>query len=203
MIGLLYLWMIEMVAGKLSWTLNWNHPLLVHDYHCCIFCFACSVDISNHGEKEDIYRLGLVLLEVITGKHSGSDSDVDPLRSQVEACFFWFMPAELTIIGRSVCWSPKLRLWRLTSDDPFVVIHSLQLHVSLLDSPADLKGLADPTIRGTFAADSLRTAAEIALKCLSVDPSQRPSIDDVLWNLRYSAQIQDGGAMGENSSVQV
>ncbi|XP_042401848.1 probable LRR receptor-like serine/threonine-protein kinase At1g14390 [Zingiber officinale] len=118
-----------------------------------------SVDILDHGEEEDIYRLGLVLLEVITGKHSGSDRDADSLRSQ--------------------------------------------LHGSLLDSPADLKGLADPTIRGTFAADSLRTAAEIALKCLSVDPSQRPSIDDVLWNLQYSGQIQDGWAMAENSSNQV
>ncbi|XP_074558772.1 putative LRR receptor-like serine/threonine-protein kinase At1g14390 [Curcuma longa] len=118
-----------------------------------------SVDISDQGEEEDIYRLGLVLLEVITGKHSGSDGDAVSLRSQ--------------------------------------------LHASLLDSPADLKGLADPTIRGTFAVDSLRTAAEIALKCLLVDPSQRPSIDDVLWNLQYSAQIQDGWAMGENSSIQV
>ncbi|KAJ8464849.1 hypothetical protein OPV22_027401 [Ensete ventricosum] len=78
-----------------------------------------------------------------------------------------------------------------------------QLQKSLTDSPPDLRGIADPTIRGTFAVDSLRTAVEISLNCVSGDPNQRPSIDDVLWNLQYSAQIQDGWASSENLSIQV
>lgn len=84
------------------------------------------------------------------------------------------------------------------------IVHcSLQLQKSLTDSPPDLRGIADPTIRGTFAVDSLRTAVEISLNCVSGDPNQRPSIDDVLWNLQYSAQIQDGWASSESLSIQV
>ncbi|RRT61924.1 hypothetical protein B296_00027722 [Ensete ventricosum] len=78
-----------------------------------------------------------------------------------------------------------------------------QLQKSLTDSPPDLRGIADPTIRGTFAVDSLRTAVEISLNCVSGDPNQRPSIDDVIWNLQYSTQIQDGWASSENLSIQV
>ncbi|RWW27006.1 hypothetical protein GW17_00008585 [Ensete ventricosum] len=78
------------------------------------------------------------------------------------------------------------------------------LHTAAVpDSPSDLKGIADPSIRGTYAVDSLRTAIEISLNCASRDPNQRPSIDDVLWNLQYSAQIQDGWASSENLSIQV
>ncbi|CAL9767308.1 unnamed protein product [Musa acuminata subsp. burmannicoides] len=113
----------------------------------------------QHGEKDDIYQLGLILLEIITGKPAGSKSGVDFLRSQLQK--------------------------------------------SLTDSPPDLRGIADPTIRGTFAVDSLRTAVEISLNCVSGDPNERPSIDDVLWNLQYSAQIQDGWASSESLSIQV
>ncbi|RWW59468.1 hypothetical protein BHE74_00033594 [Ensete ventricosum] len=84
------------------------------------------------------------------------------------------------------------------------LIHcSPQIQKTLTDSPSDLKGIADPSIRGTYAVDSLRTAIEISLNCASRDPNQRPSIDDVLWNLQYSAQIQDGWASSENLSIQV
>ncbi|WOK96898.1 putative LRR receptor-like serine/threonine-protein kinase [Canna indica] len=118
-----------------------------------------SVQNLEHGEKEDIYQLGLILLESITGKPTGLQSEVDILRSQ--------------------------------------------LLKSFTDSPPDLKGVADPAIRGTYAVDSLKTAVEMALNCVSGDPNQRPSIDDVLWNLQYSAQIQDGWASSENISIQV
>lgn len=84
-----------------------------------------------------------------------------------------------------------------------IIYCSLQLQKSLIDNPADLRAVADPTVRGTFAVNSLQTTAEIALKCVLVDPKQRPSIDDVLWNLQYAAQIQEGWATGENLSNQV
>ncbi|WOL09170.1 putative LRR receptor-like serine/threonine-protein kinase [Canna indica] len=113
-----------------------------------------SIPHMEDGEKEDIYHLGVIILEIITGKPAGSNSDINCFRSQLQK--------------------------------------------SLTESPADLGGVADPTIRGTFVVDSLRTALEISLNCVLEDPNQRPSIDDVLWNLQYSAQIQDGWATGEN-----
>ncbi|MQL70609.1 hypothetical protein Taro_002924 [Colocasia esculenta] len=76
-----------------------------------------------------------------------------------------------------------------------------QLQKSLASDPENLRELADPTILGTFAYDSLRTVVELALNCVSNDLGQRPSIDDVLWNLQYSIQIQDGWATSENLST--
>ncbi|XP_018674424.2 probable LRR receptor-like serine/threonine-protein kinase At1g14390 isoform X1 [Musa acuminata AAA Group] len=118
-----------------------------------------SIHNLEQGEKEDIYQLGVILLEIITGKPTGSKNEVDSLISLIQK--------------------------------------------TLTDSPSDLKEIADPTIQGTYAVDSLRTAIEISLNCASRDPNQRPSIDDVLWNLQYSAQIQDGWASSENLSIQV
>ncbi|CAL9102033.1 unnamed protein product [Musa textilis] len=118
-----------------------------------------SIHNLEKGEKEDIYQLGLILLEIITGKPTGSKNEVDSLISLIQK--------------------------------------------TLTDSPSDLKEIADSTIRGTYAVDSLRIAIEISLNCASRDPNLRPSIDDVLWNLQYSAQIQDGWASSENLSIQV
>ncbi|XP_020088179.1 probable LRR receptor-like serine/threonine-protein kinase At1g14390 [Ananas comosus] len=117
-----------------------------------------SIRRLEQGEKEDIYQLGIILLEVITGKFAGSQSKLD---------------AEIA-----------------------------QLRKSLSDVPEKLKSMADPAIKGTFAFDSLRTAVEITLNCVSKDPKERPSIDDVLWNLQYSVQVQDGWASSESLSIQ-
>uniref|UniRef100_A0A6V7QQH2 Protein kinase domain-containing protein n=1 Tax=Ananas comosus var. bracteatus TaxID=296719 RepID=A0A6V7QQH2_ANACO len=117
-----------------------------------------SIRRLEQGEKEDIYQLGIILLEVITGKFAGSQSKLD---------------AEIA-----------------------------QLRKSLTDVPEKLKSMADPAIKGTFAFDSLRTAVEITLNCVSKDPKERPSIDDVLWNLQYSVQVQDGWASSESLSIQ-
>ncbi|KAH7657396.1 Non-specific serine/threonine protein kinase protein [Dioscorea alata] len=112
----------------------------------------------EHGEKEDVYQLGLILLEIIVGKPTESRSELDTLK--------------------------------------------LQLQRSLSENPAKLKGMTDPTIRGTFAHDSLQTAVEVTLNCLANEPKERPSIDDVLWNLQYTVQVQDGWASSENLSTQ-
>ena len=65
----------------------------------------------------------------------------------------------------------------------------MQLSEALTEDQDRLKDMADPAIHGTFAVDLLRTVAEIALNCTASDPSDRPSIDDVLWNLQYSMQV--------------
>lgn len=75
----------------------------------------------------------------------------------------------------------------------------LQLEKILVDNPANLKALADPAIHGSFAIDSLSRAIEVSLSCISKDPKQRLSIDDVLWNLQYSVQVQDDWASSESS----
>ncbi|MQL75558.1 hypothetical protein Taro_007962 [Colocasia esculenta] len=112
---------------------------------------------EEHGEKEDVYQLGGVLLEIITGKPVATRHEVEALR--------------------------------------------IQLEESLREEDGKLRDLADPNIRGTFAYDSLRTAVEIALNCVSNDLGLRPSIDDILWNLQYSVQVQNGWASHDSFHV--
>jgi len=49
--------------------------------------------------------------------------------------------------------------------------------------------LIDRDIVGTCGAESLATVLEIAGKCMVDDPTRRPSMEDVLWNLQYALQV--------------
>ncbi|KAF7102624.1 hypothetical protein CFC21_103726 [Triticum aestivum] len=118
-----------------------------------------SAQPAEHGDRDDIYQFGQILLEVITGKPTASRSELEPLRAQLSG--------------------------------------------ALAEDPDMLKDMADPTIRGTFAVDSLSKVTEVALNCTAGDPSDRPSVDDVLWNLQYSMQVQDGWASSESLSLSV
>lgn len=110
-------------------------------------------------EKEDIYQLGLILLQVITGKLITSTSEMDELK--------------------------------------------LQLERGLTDSPAILRVATDQSIMGTYAYQSLKTTVQITINCISKDASKRPSIEDVLWNLQYSMQVQEGWTSSGNLSTQM
>lgn len=155
----------ETLTAKIN---NYNLPLLPKNKNKKIDCdipfdvpedgnFG-SIQNFENGEKEDIFQLGLILLEVITGKPPGSHGELDAVGAQ--------------------------------------------LLKGLNESPAQLSAVVDPGIRNTFAYDSLRRAIEIAINCVSKDSKERPSIDDVLWNLQYCIQIQDGWASSENLSTQ-
>jgi hypothetical protein len=76
----------------------------------------------------------------------------------------------------------------------------MQLEKGLNEDQEKLTGIVDPAIRGTFAIDSLRTVVELTLNCLSENMRDRPSIDDVLWNLQYSVQVQEGWTSSGNLS---
>ncbi|KAL5761846.1 hypothetical protein ACOSP7_018110 [Xanthoceras sorbifolium] len=121
-------------------------------------------DASNHlsledAEKEDVYQLGVILLQVITGRLIKSTSELDELKLQIEEC--------------------------------------------LAEAPSKLRGVTDPSVRGTYAYDSLRTTVKITINCLSKDLTKRPSIEDVLWNLQYSIQVQEGWTSSGNLSTQM
>lgn len=110
-------------------------------------------------EREDMYQLGKILLQVITGKLVKSTSELDDMKQQLEK--------------------------------------------SLTEHPSQLRSAADPSIRGTFAYQSLKTAVEVTVNCLTEEPSKRPSIEDVLWNLQYSIQVQEGWTSSENLSTRI
>nr|CAD1820169.1 unnamed protein product [Ananas comosus var. bracteatus] len=61
----------------------------------------------------------------------------------------------------------------------------------------------DSVVVGTSSQESLSAVISITTKCLLPDSSIRPSIEEVLWNLQYAAQIQqttDGDQRSEVSS---
>ncbi|GAB4829197.1 hypothetical protein Ancab_018862 [Ancistrocladus abbreviatus] len=114
---------------------------------------------SANPEKDDIYQLGVILLEILTGKQAKSETELDQLK--------------------------------------------LELEKSLTESASALQQAVDRSLKGTFAYQSLKTSAEITINCLCKDSSRRPSMDDVLWNLQYSTQVQQtwtsSGNLGLNS----
>ncbi|KAM3304137.1 putative LRR receptor-like serine/threonine-protein kinase [Capsicum chacoense] len=110
----------------------------------------------KQAEKEDIYQLGVILLEVIIGRPINSRSEAEDLKLQVET--------------------------------------------ALAESPSKLRDLTDPCIRGTFAYDSLKTTVQIAINCLEKELSRRPSVEDVLWHMQYSIQVQEGATNSGNLS---
>ncbi|CAL5418236.1 unnamed protein product [Camellia sinensis] len=110
-------------------------------------------------EKNDIYQLGVILLEVISGKPITSETQLAELKLQPER--------------------------------------------GLAESPLRLREAIDPSIRGTFAHKSLKTAVQITMKCLSKDSISRPTIEDVLWHMQYSIQVQEGWTSSGNLSTKV
>lgn len=76
----------------------------------------------------------------------------------------------------------------------------MQVETCLAESPSKLRDLTDPCIRGTFAYESLKTMVQIAVNCLDKEPSRRPSIEDVLWHMQYSIQVQEGATNSGNLS---
>ncbi|KZV47965.1 putative inactive leucine-rich repeat receptor-like protein kinase, partial [Dorcoceras hygrometricum] len=50
--------------------------------------------------------------------------------------------------------------------------------------------LVDPIVLTTSSLESLSIMISITNKCISTESSDRPSFEEVLWNLQYAAQVQ-------------
>ncbi|XP_050375191.1 probable LRR receptor-like serine/threonine-protein kinase At1g14390 [Argentina anserina] len=137
----------ESVSAKIS---NYNLPFQIG---------SNGPKTSAEAEKEDIYQLGVILLQVLTGKLIKSASEVNELK--------------------------------------------LELEKGLAEGQSRLRLAIDPSTQGSFAYQSLKTAVEITINCLCRDPSKRPSIDNVLWNLQYAIQVQEGWTSSGNLSAQM
>ncbi|KAH0730821.1 hypothetical protein KY285_001726 [Solanum tuberosum] len=64
-----------------------------------------------------------------------------------------------------------------------------QLQVSMTGNGVNVVDVA--IRRSSCSSESLRTMVEMCCRCLYEDPVDRPSMEDLLWNLQFAAQVQD------------
>ncbi|KAF7819251.1 putative inactive leucine-rich repeat receptor-like protein kinase [Senna tora] len=62
---------------------------------------------------------------------------------------------------------------------------------SIVGDEEGRRSIVDAGVRLSCLDESLKTMMEICARCLAKDPAERPSIEDVLWNLQFAAQVQD------------
>ncbi|GMI79031.1 hypothetical protein like AT3G03770 [Hibiscus trionum] len=75
-----------------------------------------------------------------------------------------------------------------------------QLEAIVATDDATRRFVADPAVGASCSDQSLKTMMEICMRCLVKDPAGRPSVDDVLWNLQFAAQVQDAWKVDSQSS---
>ncbi|XP_010266686.1 PREDICTED: probable inactive leucine-rich repeat receptor-like protein kinase At3g03770 isoform X2 [Nelumbo nucifera] len=74
-----------------------------------------------------------------------------------------------------------------------------QIQISIASDDAAQRSIVDAENLKTCSDESLRTVIEICIRCLSKELIDRPSIEDVLWNLQFASQVQDAWR-GESQS---
>ncbi|KAL6880599.1 hypothetical protein ACP4OV_012164 [Aristida adscensionis] len=88
-------------------------------------------------------------------------------------------------------------LLEVVSGRPITSIHEVEIMKEQLQSALTAEGpgrrrvLVDQAVSKACSDESLRTVMEICLRCLAKEAAQRPSVEDVLWNLQFAAQVQD------------
>ncbi|CAL0322816.1 unnamed protein product [Lupinus luteus] len=74
------------------------------------------------------------------------------------------------------------------------------LQASIAADDEARRSVVDEAIRKACLDQSLKTMMEICVRCLVKEPADRPSIEDVLWNLLFAAQVQDAWRGDSQSS---
>ncbi|KAG5001002.1 putative inactive leucine-rich repeat receptor-like protein kinase [Glycine soja] len=98
-------------------------------------------------DKNDVYDIGVVLLEIILGRPIMFHNEVGTLKDL--------------------------------------------LQVSIKTDDIARRSIVDPAVHKECSDESLMTMMEICVRCLSGDPTERPSVEDILWNLQFAAQVQN------------
>ncbi|KAL0410258.1 UNVERIFIED_CONTAM: putative inactive leucine-rich repeat receptor-like protein kinase [Sesamum latifolium] len=75
-----------------------------------------------------------------------------------------------------------------------------QLQASIIADDTSRKSFIDPAVKNSCSGESVQTMIELCLRCLLKDLAERPSIEDVLWNLQFAAQVQDAWRGDSQSS---
>ncbi|XP_068649711.1 probable inactive leucine-rich repeat receptor-like protein kinase At3g03770 [Aristolochia californica] len=77
----------------------------------------------------------------------------------------------------------------MSQDDVDAVKGQLQASITVDESAP--RSPVDPAVLANCSDESLKTVMQICIRCLSNEPTERPSIEDVLWNMQFAAQVQE------------
>ncbi|PIA54073.1 hypothetical protein AQUCO_00900565v1 [Aquilegia coerulea] len=77
----------------------------------------------------------------------------------------------------------------LSKDEVDYVKDQLQININVDD--VGQTSNVDPAIRKMCSEESLKTVTGICLRALSKEPAERPSVEDILWNLQFAGQVHD------------
>ncbi|WVZ62032.1 hypothetical protein U9M48_011822 [Paspalum notatum var. saurae] len=98
-------------------------------------------------------------------------------------------------------------LLEVVTGRPITSIHEVEIMKEQLqsaltsESPGRRRLLVDQSVGRACSDESARTVMEICLRCLAKEAAQRPSVEDVLWNLQFAAQVQDDWRGDSRSSA--
>ncbi|XP_047980724.1 probable inactive leucine-rich repeat receptor-like protein kinase At3g03770 [Salvia hispanica] len=76
-----------------------------------------------------------------------------------------------------------------------------EMNASITSDDSSRRSLVDRAVRNTCSGESARTMIGICCRCLLKDPAERPSIEDVVWNLQFAAQVQDASQSSDGSPI--
>ncbi|KAI4348483.1 hypothetical protein L6164_009204 [Bauhinia variegata] len=74
------------------------------------------------------------------------------------------------------------------------------LQASIVAGDEARRSIADAAVSKACLDQSLKTMMEICVRCLVREPADRPSIEDILWNLQFAAQVHDAWRGDSQSS---
>ncbi|KAJ0014920.1 hypothetical protein Pint_20678 [Pistacia integerrima] len=75
-----------------------------------------------------------------------------------------------------------------------------QLQASIAADEVSRRSMVDPAVKNSCLDQSLKTMMEICVRCLLKNPEDRPSVEDVLWNLQFASQVQEAWRGDSQSS---
>lgn len=133
---------------------------------------------------DDVYSFGYIILESIVGPSVSAKKESFMLNDMV------ISSSNLQSLANNENFRCFLNDFFDKSYEIIFITQIMCLLQVSLESHEGQRQVVDPNVLATCSQESLSVAISITSKCISLNSSNRPSFEDILWNLQYAAQIQ-------------